>query len=124
MLDGGRGTLAAVTVLVLGLPGRGTLAVDVEAVERGGGKGYITLGGVGATAYAGCANDFRLSGGVVRESIEEEDICDATAASSSDSDEVSLVRAERLYLLALALDGGGITTGVGVCCGVLPAGGA
>lgn len=56
--------------------------------------------------------------------MEEEDICDETAAfSSSDSDEVSLVRAERLYLLAP--DGGGITTGVGVCCEVLlPAGGA
>lgn len=62
----------------------------------------------------------------MRESMEDEEICEETAAfSSSDSDEVSFVRAERLYLLALALDGGGITTGVGVCCGVLlPAGGA
>ena len=60
----------------------------------------------------------------MRESMEEEDICDETASfSSSDSDEVSLVRAERLYLLAP--DGGGITTGAGVCCEVLlPAGGA
>ncbi len=82
------------------------------------------MGGVGATAYAGGASGLRLSGGVVNESMDEEEICEDTAAcSSSDSDEVSFVNAERLYLLPAALDGGGITTGVAPCCGV-PVGGA
>jgi hypothetical protein len=51
----------------------------------------------------------------VNESIEEEDTCDETAWSSSDSEVDARVNAVRLYLLGPALDGGGITTDVGCC---------